>query len=146
MPWRRRRELSRFRTSSHFLRVEMDRYLPHHPAHNTRTCRLCDTGAVEDEQHMVFECAHPALAQLRQDYKGLFLDEDSTSAITTLPALLRQQQNQLAAFIGACFKAGDYEQRNQISAQATAARTTARVAAAAAVPRRHSPRFNLQQG
>ena len=112
MPWRRRRELSRFRTSSHFLRVEMDRYLPHHPAHNTRTCRLCDTGAVEDEQHMVFECAHPALAQLRQDYKGLFLDEDSTSAITTLAALLRQQQNQLAAFIGACSKAGDYEQRN----------------------------------
>lgn len=98
---------------------------------------------------MVFECTLPALAQLRQDYNSLFLDEASTSAITTLPALLKQQQNQLASFIGACFKAGNYEQRNQISAQVTAARTTARAAAllaAAAVPRRHSPRFNLQQG
>ena len=148
MPWRRRRELSRFRTSSHCLRVEMDRYLPHHPPRNTRTCRLCNDEAVEDEHHMVFECCHPTLVQLRQDYSGLF--GNGETAITTLPVFLQQQQHkQLASFLGACFTAGGYEERNQIAAQVTAARTArvvAAAAAAAAVPRRHSPRFTVPQG
>jgi hypothetical protein len=131
MPWRRRRELSRFRTSSHFLRVEMDRYQYPQVPHNTRLCRLCNSGAVEDEEHMVFGCTNAALVQLRQDYNSLFSD-NSDSAVTTLPALLQQPQRQLSAFIMACFTAGDYETRNQHPPQAIrAARTSARTAAAA---------------
>ena len=144
MPWRRRRELSRFRTSSHFLRVEMDRYQYPLVPHHARVCRLCNSGAVEDEQHMVFECTHSALVQVGQDYSNLFLD-NSDSAATTLPALLQQPQSQLSAFITACFTAGNYETRNQHPTQAIrTARTTARTAAAA-VPRRHSPRLIAQQ-
>jgi hypothetical protein len=37
MPWARRRDLSRFRASAHFLRVEMDRYHSNHPPRHTLT-------------------------------------------------------------------------------------------------------------
>ncbi|KAL4522063.1 hypothetical protein Ndes2437B_g07818 [Nannochloris sp. 'desiccata'] len=90
----------------------MDRYHFNHVPRNTRTCRLCNTEAVEDEQHMVFECTHTALVQIRQDYQHLFQAGDLT--VTTLPALLKQPQSQLAGFITACFTAGDYKERNQI--------------------------------
>ncbi|KAL4513364.1 hypothetical protein Ndes2437B_g00576 [Nannochloris sp. 'desiccata'] len=143
MPWTRRRDLSRFRASSHFLRVEMDRYHFNHVPRNTRTCRLCNTEAVEDEQHMVFECTHTALVQIRQNYQHLFQAGDLT--VTTLPALLKQPQSQLAGFITACFTAGDYKERNQVSTQIIrTARRTARATAAAAMPRRHSPRLLAQ--
>ncbi|KAG7674780.1 hypothetical protein KSW81_006200 [Nannochloris sp. 'desiccata'] len=143
MPWTRRRDLSRFRASSHFLRVEMDRYHFNHVPRNTRTCRLCNNEAVEDEQHMVFECTHTALVQIRQNYQHLFQAGDLT--VTTLPALLKQPQSQLAGFITACFTAGDYKERNQVSTQIIrTARRTARATAAAAMPRRHSPRLLAQ--
>lgn len=133
--------LSHCSDCSHFLRVEMDRYQYPQVSHNIRLCRLCNSGAVEDEEHMVFQCTHAALVQVRQDYSNLFFD-NSDSAVTTLTALLQQPQNQLSAFITTYFTAGDYETRNQHPTQAIrAARATARTAAAAAVPRRHSPRL-----
>ena len=140
MPWSRRRDLSRFRASAHYLRVEMDRYLFNHPSRNNRTCRLCNVEAVEDEYHMAFGCTHAALVQIRQDYQHLFQNRNET--ITSLPALLKQPQSQLAGFITACFTAGDYQERNQVSTQVIrTARRAARAAAAEAVPRRHSPRL-----
>lgn len=144
MPWTRRRDLTRFRCSSHFLRVEMDRYHYNPPPRDARTCRLCNTEAVEDEHHMAFECNYAALVQIRQDYHHLFQTGEET--ISSLPALLKKPQCQLAGFIAACFTAGEYQERNQVSAQVMrTARAAARAAAAAAVPRRHSPRLLIQQ-
>jgi hypothetical protein len=58
MPRCRLTALTRFRTGSHRLRVETDRYLPSHPAREARTCRLCNSGCVEDEHHVTFGCQH----------------------------------------------------------------------------------------
>ena len=50
----------RFRMGSHLLTVEQGRHL-RLPRHR-RLCRLCHTGAVGDERHMLLE--YPALADL----------------------------------------------------------------------------------
>ena len=100
---------------------------------------------------MAFDCTYPRLVQLRQDYDTLFQDQDTGAPVTTLPELLQQPRKPLATFIAACFAAGDYEDRNLPSRRAmraawTAAREAARAreAAAAAIPRRRSPRLNAQ--
>jgi hypothetical protein len=95
---------------------------------------------------MVFDCTHAALVQIRQGYQHLFQKGDET--ITTLPALLKQPQSQLAGFITACFTAGGYQERNQVSTQVIrTSRRAARAAALAAeaVPRRRLPRLTTQQ-
>ena len=53
----------RFRMGSHLLPIEQS--LPRH----RRVCRLCHTGALGDERHMLLEC--PALADLREEYSPL---------------------------------------------------------------------------
>ena len=54
----------RFRMGSHLLPIEQGRHL-RLPRHR-RVCRLCHTGALGDERHMLLEC--PALADLRDEY------------------------------------------------------------------------------
>ena len=39
-----------------------------------RLCTFCDAGAVGDEKHLVFECAHDQLAPLWAKYADLFND------------------------------------------------------------------------
>ena len=50
-----------------FNQIEQGRHLrlPHH----RHVCRLCHTGALGDERHMLLEC--PALADLRDEYSPL---------------------------------------------------------------------------
>ena len=52
---------------SHLLLIELGRHL-RLPRHR-RVCRLCHTGALGDERHMLLEC--PALADLRDEYSPL---------------------------------------------------------------------------
>ena len=57
----------RFRMGSHLLPIEQGHHqrLPRHYRHR-RVYRLCHTGALSDEMHMLLEC--PALADLRDEY------------------------------------------------------------------------------
>ncbi len=105
MPVKRRWELARFRTSCHYLRVETERHQVEHPPREARVCRLCNSGHVEDEYHMVFNCSHPPLEELRLQYAPLFENAAST---TPLSSFLAQPAGQVAAFISECFTAGDY--------------------------------------
>ena len=107
MPRRRLAALTRLRTSSHHLRVETDRYLPSHPVREARTCRLCDSGCVEDEQHVIFGCQHIALQQVRGAYPRLFDNNDGQD----VSKFLQGPQNQVAGFIAAVFEAGEFERR-----------------------------------
>ena len=142
MPRRRLTALSRFRTSSHRLRVETDRYLPSRPAREVRTCRLCDSGCVEDEHHVTFGCQHATLQQLRESYSQLFEGNDGQD----LGAFLQGPQNQVAAFIAAVFEAGEFERRYEEQRPTRAQRRAQQRAAsderAAAARTRFSPRLN----
>ena len=57
----------RFRTGSHLLPIEQGRHLC--LPRRRRVCRLCHTGALGDERHMLLEC--PALADLRDEFSPL---------------------------------------------------------------------------
>ena len=57
----------RFRMGSHLLPIEQGRHI--NLPRNRRVCRLCRTGALGDERHMLLECS--ALADLRQQYSTL---------------------------------------------------------------------------
>ena len=66
MPRRRITALARLRTGSHRLCVETDRYLSSHPAWDACVHRLCGSGCVEDEQHVIVGCQHASLRDLRE--------------------------------------------------------------------------------
>ena len=57
----------RFRMGYHLLPIEQGRHI--NLPRNRRVCRLCRTGALGDERHMLLECS--ALADLRQQYSTL---------------------------------------------------------------------------
>jgi hypothetical protein len=96
--WEHRVSLTRFRCSSHDLRVERDRYLPEavKPPRHQRTCLLCGSGSVEDESHMVFHC--PLYDSLRFKFADLF-----SATSQTLPCFLQQNQDRVAEFVHSCF-------------------------------------------
>lgn len=97
---RHRSCLSRFRCSSHSLRVETDRHLPDaiKPARHHRTCLICASDSVEDEGHFIFSC--PLYAGLRFDYADIF----STDCQTLEQFLSHPNQDRIAQFVYACFK------------------------------------------
>jgi hypothetical protein len=103
MSLKSRWELARFRTSSHLLRVEVDRHQTHHPPRELRTCRLCASGQVEDEHHIIFDCTYHRFVQLRDDYSSLFQDASS------LHAFLDQAPRRVAAFVSQIYWAGDFK-------------------------------------
>jgi hypothetical protein len=61
------RNVARFRTSSHRLRVETGRWS--NLAWSDRKCGQCDLGAVQDERHVLLEC--PAFADIRSKFNEL---------------------------------------------------------------------------
>ena len=97
---RHRSCLSRFRCSSHSLRVETDRHLPNasKPARHLRTCLICASDSVEDEEHFIFSC--PLYAGLRFDYADIF----STDCQTLEQFLSQPSQDRVAQFVYACLK------------------------------------------
>ena len=96
---RHRSCLSRFRCSSHSLRVETDRHLPNaiKPARHLRTCLICASSSVEDEDHFIFSC--PLYAGLRFEYADIF----STDCLTLDQFLSHPNQDKIAQFVYACF-------------------------------------------
>ena len=61
------RDLSRFRTSSHRLRIETGRW--EGLERRKRVRHLCGASAIQDEKHVAFECA--AIESVRTKYTGL---------------------------------------------------------------------------
>ncbi len=75
----------RFRMGAHLLPIEQGRHLrlPRH----SRICRLCHTGALGDERHMLLECS--ALSDLRAEFSTL------VSACSGVMARLMWSKDQL---------------------------------------------------
>ena len=63
-------DLIKFRLSSHVLRVETDRWIHPKPPREQRTCKFCQCGSVEDEQHFLFDC--PFYSIIRGQHYSLF--------------------------------------------------------------------------
>lgn len=91
------RHLAQLRTGSHRLRVETGRWERPRLPRQERTCRRCDSGDVDDEHHLVFDC--PALQELREQHAGLF------AASEDLRSFFEQESVQVAAFVSAGFAA-----------------------------------------
>lgn len=89
----RRMRLAQLRTGSHWLRVETGRW--QRLERDQRVCPHCDSAAIEDESHLVFDC--PMYAGLRQQFAGLF-----TSGARKLSAFFSQDPVLVAEFIRQC--------------------------------------------
>ena len=63
-------DLIKFRLGSHMLRVETDRWVHPRPPREQRICQHCQCGAVEDEQHFLFDC--PFYSIIRGQHFSLF--------------------------------------------------------------------------
>ena len=71
IPMRLRRDLARFRTTSHNLEVEMGRHT--NISYEDRLCQLCGRSnifAVEDEFHVVFDC------EAYNDIRRVYIDKE----------------------------------------------------------------------
>ena len=74
MPLSRLRSLMQFRMGSHSLPVEQGRLARPMVPPQLRQCTLCDTHAISDERHFVFDCRH--FAHLRRQFRSLIQDAD----------------------------------------------------------------------
>ena len=70
----RMRLLMQFRMGSHSLPVEQGRLARPMIPRQLRRCTLCDTHAIGDERHYVFDC--PRFAHIRRQFRSLFQDAD----------------------------------------------------------------------
>jgi hypothetical protein len=85
--------LIRLRTGSHNLEVQRLRQVHPRVPRALRTCPLCNSGSVQDEHHMLFDCPH--LTQARQQYDTLFHANQGINSMTTSPLLT----SMLASFV-----------------------------------------------
>ncbi len=90
-----RKSLARFRCANHKLQIELGRQVkPVKVPVQQRYCKLCNLGAVEDENHFLLVCA--AYQSVRERFRGSL----PLTAITSLAELLScQQQGILARFL-----------------------------------------------
>ncbi len=93
-----RRSLARFCCANHKLQIELGRQVkPVKVPVQQRYCKLCDLGAVEDEDHFLLVC--PAYQSVRKRFRGSL----PLTAITPLAELSScQQQGILARFLVQC--------------------------------------------
>ena len=70
--------ISRWRLSSHNLRIETGRYTRPKTPRDERTCGLCEA-VVEDEQHVIFIC--PLYQRTREKYQQLLEKYESVSKL-----------------------------------------------------------------
>jgi exonuclease III len=93
-----RTSLARFRCANHKLEIELGRQVkPVKVPVQQRFCKLCNLGAVEDEDHFLLVC--PAYQAIRGRFRGSL----PITAITSLAELLScQQQGILARFLVQC--------------------------------------------
>ena len=98
---------AKFRSRSHWLRVETGRH--ENLERCQRTCKLCSNSVVEDEHHMIFDCK--AYVELRKEFQHLFEDADAVKQV------MDKDENCLAKFIRAC-----YDRRSTLLDQACSKR------------------------
>lgn len=91
----RRVRLAQLRTGSHWLRIETGRWQKLERAQ--RMCPNCGAAAVEDEAHMVFDCA--LYAGLRLQFADLFTLDDRNLAL-----FLSQDPLRVAQFVHQCYE------------------------------------------
>jgi len=93
-----RKSLARFRCANHKLQIELGRQIkPMKVPVQQRYCKLCNLGAVEDEDHFLLVC--PAYQSVQERFRGSL----PLTAITPLAELLNcQQQGILARFLVQC--------------------------------------------
>ena len=94
--WSDRKRLAQLRTGSHCLAEETGRWLGQ--SREQRQCQRCNSGAIDDAQHMVFHCA--AIAAQRTRHPELFLTDNSD-----LRTFLEQSPISVAAFVNDCYNA-----------------------------------------
>jgi hypothetical protein len=82
-----------FRTSSHNLEVQRLRQVHPRVPRALRTCPLCNSGSVQDEHHMLFDC--PYLASARLQYPALFHAHHGIKSMSMTPFLT----SMLASFV-----------------------------------------------
>jgi hypothetical protein len=84
-----RRALAMFRTGAHWLQIQQGRFTA--TPREMRTCMLCNSGAVEDETHMLFHCS--AYDSLRSSFPGLFSHTFTSDTHTVVGFLDKNKQN-----------------------------------------------------
>ena len=105
------RDMSRFRTSAHHLRVETGRWERPFLPWQQRVCDLCDLGAVQDEQHVLLECTCTGLVGVRNNYPELL--KDCGGQWNTMNLLMRtEKSDDLAWCVHRCLRF--IEQRNDV--------------------------------
>ncbi len=82
------RNMARFRTSSHYLKVETDRWKRPKVPWKDRVCDVCDLGLVQDEHHVISECCDEAFLNARLNYHNLI--SQSENRMIALPFLDEQ--------------------------------------------------------
>ena len=95
-----RRALAMFRTGAHWLRIQQGRFTA--TPREMRTCMLCNSGAVEDEAHMLFHCS--AYDSLRNSFSCLF-SHTFTSDTQTVAGFLdknKRNMNAVAKYLEQC--------------------------------------------
>ena len=98
--WRQRKRLAQLRTGSHWLAVESQRFGPTTITRQLRICQRCGSNAVDDEEHMLFDCS--ALEQERLQHPSLFYRDG-----LSLADFMAQDPTEMAAFVYDCFNACD---------------------------------------
>jgi hypothetical protein len=93
-----RRSLACFHCANHMLQIELGRQIkPVKVSVQQRYCKLCNLGAIKDEDHFLLVC--PAYKSVRERFRGSL----PRIAITPLAELLScQQQGILARFLIQC--------------------------------------------
>ena len=95
--WKQRKRLAQLRTGSHWLAVETGRFgVGGGASRDMRHCQRCASSAVDDVEHMVFDCA--ALENIRLRHSSLFCEEG-----IGLCEFMAQDPTELAAFVLECY-------------------------------------------
>jgi hypothetical protein len=118
IPFAQVKQLMRFRTGAHHLRVETERWVKH-PARlprSERVCQKCTLGStMEDEYHVLFEC--PKYHHIREKYAealfssfgGLSQVARSMRAPGKVSAFMNQNPRKIAAFVSECLDFRRYQ-------------------------------------
>ena len=95
--------LIKFRSGAHTLRVETDRWLIPKPPRDQRVCRHCTVQAIEDEQHLLFDCRFYSI--IRAQHFSLFGSNYQQRDIRLFFEQNGHQLGFVAPHIHLCFRA-----------------------------------------
>ena len=118
IPFSQVKQLIRFRTGAHYLRVETERWVPV-PARlprSERVCQKCTLGSVmEDEYHVLFECPTYHHIRLKHEealfsnFGGVSRAARSMRPSGKVSAFMNQNPRKVAAFVSECLDYRHFE-------------------------------------